>query len=294
MSRKKSETATRILSALVTLPVYVFLFMTNLFYGFPILIASVVISLACLYEFYQIAKSDVSQGAFIISGLVVGGLVNILMFIHAFGKIYGYDRYISAFDVRILFALLAVFLSVIFIVQLFRRPIKGGIYSMAITVFGVVYIVFSFSHIILLKALVDGSIYILILHLIIMVNDSFAYFGGVSFGKHKTGFAVSPNKSWEGYASGMLAGIIFMLLANHVLNIFFDKYLFSTLEAAVLGAVFSVVGDIGDLIESTVKRDGGIKDSGTIIPGHGGMWDVFDAMIFAMPLFYYYLKIKGV
>ena len=92
----------------------------------------------------------------------------------------------------------------------------------------------------------------------------------------------------------MLAGIIFMILANHVLNIFFDKHLFSVLEAAVLGAVFSAVGDIGDLIESAVKRDGGIKDSGTIIPGHGGMWDVFDAMIFAMPLFYYYLKIKGV
>ena len=200
MSRKKSETATRIISALVLMPVYVFLFMTNLFYGFPILIASMAISLACLYEYYQIAKSDAPQGAFVICGLVAGGLVNVLMFVYAFGKVYGYDRYIGAFDVRVLFAFAAVFLSIIFVVQLFKRPIKGGIYAMAITVFGVAYIVFSFSHIILLKALADGAVYILILHLIIMVNDSFAYFGGVSFGKHKTGFAVSPNKSWEGYA----------------------------------------------------------------------------------------------
>jgi len=62
----------------------------------------------------------------------------------------------------------------------------------------------------------------------------------------------------------------------------------------LLGVALSVLGNLGDLIESAVKRDGSIKDSGSIIPGHGGMWDVFDALIFSMPLFYYYLMLKGV
>ena len=66
------------------------------------------------------------------------------------------------------------------------------------------------------------------------------------------------------------------------------------LECTILGIVISILANVGDLIESAVKRDGGFKDSGSIIPGHGGMWDVFDATIFALPLFYYYLVFKGI
>ena len=65
-------------------------------------------------------------------------------------------------------------------------------------------------------------------------------------------------------------------------------------EAAIVGGFLSLLGNIGDLIESAVKRDGNIKDSGTIIPGHGGMWDTFDAIILSLPIFYYYLILTGV
>ncbi len=145
-----------------------------------------------------------------------------------------------------------------------------------------------------MKAFNDGFYYILILNIVIMINDTGAYFGGVLFGKHKTNFAVSPNKSWEGYFSGFLISIIAMIVCNEIFHSSNGASFFTLLEAACLGAFLSIIGHIGDLAESAIKRDSVIKDSGSIIPGHGGMWDVFDALIFALPFFYYYLVLKGV
>jgi phosphatidate cytidylyltransferase len=216
------------------------------------------------------------------------------MYLFAYGRLYGYSRYIPVFDARVVMGVLALFLSVILALQLFTRPLKGAAYSLGVTLFGLVYIVFSFSHIILMKSLVNGVYYIVILNIVVMLNDSFALFGGVLFGKHKTGFPVSPNKSWEGYFSGLLFSVLAMVITNQVFISFFDKNLFGMVESVILGIALSVLGNLGDLVESAVKRDGSTKDSGSIIPGHGGMWDVFDALIFTYPLFYYYLILKGV
>ena len=289
-----NETSTRILSAVVALPVYCFLVVTDLFYSIPILVASLVISLGCLWEYYQISSRDEGNRPFVAAGMVMAAAVNILMYLYAFGRVYGYAAYVAPFDARFIFAVLAVGLPIVFAVHIYKRPVAGGIYSLATTVFGVVFIAFLFSHIILLKSLKDGYIYVLILNAIVMLNDSGAYFGGVYFGKHKAGFKVSPNKSWEGYFSGLLTSIIAMLLISMVLESFFGKSLFSMVEATIIGIVISVIGNIGDLAESAIKRDGSIKDSGSLIPGHGGLWDVFDSMIVTLPLFYYYLVLKGV
>ncbi len=289
-----NETSTRILSAVVALPVYCFLVVTDLFYSLPILIASLVISLGCLYEYYQISSRDEGNRPFIGAGMGMAAAVNIIMYLYAFGKVYGYAAYVPPYDARFVFAILAIGLPIIFAVHIYRRPVAGGIYSLATTVFGVVFIAFLFSHIILLKALKDGYIYVLILNAIVMLNDSGAYFGGVYFGRHKAGFKVSPNKSWEGYFSGLLTSIIAMLLISLVLESFLGQSLFNMIEATIIGIAISVVGNIGDLAESAIKRDGSIKDSGSLIPGHGGIWDVFDSMIVTLPLFYYYLVLKGV
>ncbi len=289
-----NETSTRILSAVVALPVYCFLVVTDLFYSLPILIISLIVSLGCLYEYYQISSRDDGNRPFMITGMVMAAAVNIIMYLYAFGKVYGYAAYVQPFDARLAFAVLAIGLPIIFTIHIYKRPVAGGIYSLATTVFGVVFIAFLFSHIILLKALKDGYIYVLILNAIVMLNDSGAYFGGVYFGSHKAGFKVSPNKSWEGYFSGLLTSIIAMLLISLVLESFFGKSLFTMVEATIIGIVLSVVGNIGDLAESAIKRDGSIKDSGSLIPGHGGIWDVFDSMIVTLPLFYYYLVLKGV
>jgi phosphatidate cytidylyltransferase len=294
MSDVKKNTLMRVLSALVALPVYVFAIVTDLAQSIPILACSVIITLACLYEYYQITDKGEEGNPFKSYGMAAAVVINVTMYLFAYGKLYGYSRYIPAFDARVILCIVALFLSVILTLQLFTRPLKGAVYSLGTTLFGLVYIVFSFSHVILMKALADGVYYIIILNIVVMLNDTFAFFGGVLLGKHKTKFPVSPNKSWEGYFSGLLFSILSMVITNEVYASFFDKHLFGMMEAVVLGIALSVLGNLGDLVESAVKRDGSIKDSGSIIPGHGGMWDVFDALIFTYPLFYYYLVLKGV
>ncbi len=294
MSDVKKNILTRVLMAVVALPVYVFTIVTDMAQSTPILACSLIVTLACLYEYYQITDRGGDERAFFKTGMAFAVAINVMMYCFAFGKLYGYDKYLAAFDARAVLALVALLLSVILALQLFTRGIKGASYSLGVTLFGLAYIVFSFSHIILMKALTDGVYYIIILNIVVMLNDSMALFGGVLFGKHKTGFPVSPNKSWEGYFSGLLFSILAMVITNQVYISFFDTRLFGMLESVFLGIALSVLGNLGDLAESAIKRDGAIKDSGSIIPGHGGMWDVFDALIYTYPLFYYYLVLKGV
>jgi phosphatidate cytidylyltransferase len=294
MSDVKKNTLTRVLSAVVALPVYVFTIITDLAQAVPILICSLIVTLACLYEYFLITERGEEGRPFMKTGMAFAVIINIVMYLFAYGRLYGYSRFIPVFDARVVTGILALFLTIILALQLFTRPLKGAAYSLGATLFGLVYIVFSFSHIILMKSLVNGVYYIIILNVVVMLNDSFALFGGVLFGKHKTGFPVSPNKSWEGYFSGLLFSVLGMVITNQVFISFFDRNLFGMVEAVILGIFLSVLGNLGDLVESAIKRDGSIKDSGSIIPGHGGMWDVFDALIFTYPIFYYYLIIKGV
>lgn len=287
---KGNSTLTRIASAVVALPVYVVCLATDVFYSIPVLFVSAVISLICLYEYYQISYRDEAHRPLIWFGIVAGLFVNVLMYLYAFGGM----RFVRPFDARAIFIVFSLFMTATLIYHLFKRPLRGGVYSLAVTVFGVMYIVFSFSHVILLKALNNGFYYIVILNVVVMINDAAAYFGGVFFGTHKTNFEVSPNKSWEGYFSGLLFSIIGIIITNHIVLIVSGVKLFDMIEASIIGIVLSVLGHLGDLVESAIKRDSAIKDSGSIIPGHGGMWDVFDALIFTTPLFYYYLIIKGI
>jgi phosphatidate cytidylyltransferase len=289
MSDVKKATLTRILSAVVALPVYLYCLYADQPYFIPIFVVSLLITLVCLHEYYQISYRDEEQRPYVAFGFAAGFAVNILMYFYAFGGL----RYFRGFDVRAFFLVLTLFTAAVLVYQVFRRPLKGGIYSLAVTVFGVIYIVLFFSHIILIKALNHGFYYLMILNVVVMINDSAAYFGGVLFGKHKTGFPASPNKSWEGYFSGLLFSVLAMVITNHIFIAFYNVVLFSMIEAVLLGIALSVLGHVGDLVESAVKRDGAIKDSGSIIPGHGGMWDVFDALIFTMPVFYYYLVIRS-
>ncbi|MFC1669899.1 phosphatidate cytidylyltransferase [Spirochaetota bacterium] len=294
MSDIKRNTLFRVLSAVVALPVYFFAIITDLMQSFPILILSLAVTLITLHEFYQITDRGDDGKPFISVGFIFAIITNLVMYVFAFGKVYGYTKYIPSFDARVVMGLGVIFLSTMLIIQIFKRPIKAGIYSIGVTIIGVFYIVFAFSHIILLKALSNGIYYIIILNIVIMFNDIFAYFGGVLFGKHKTNFAVSPNKSWEGYFSGLLFGMLGMIITNHFFASFFSVKLFTMIECVILGILLSVLGSIGDLAESFFKREGSFKDSGSIIPGHGGMWDVFDALIFTYPIFYYYLVMKGI
>ena len=118
----------------------------------------------------------------------------------------------------------------------------------------------------------------------IWMCDTMAYFGGLSMGKHKLFPRVSPNKSWEGAVWGFFGAVGTMLL--------FRTYALPYLalhQAIVIGVIVGVFGQIGDLIESLLKRDAGVKDSSSLIPGHGGFFDRFDSLIYVSPILYLYI-----
>lgn len=115
-------------------------------------------------------------------------------------------------------------------------------------------------------------------------NDTMAYFAGRLFGKHKLYPEVSPNKTWEGFFGGFVGAIGFLFLQRA----FFFPTL-TVLDCFVLGGLGSVLGPAGDLCESMLKRAYGVKDSGVIIPGHGGMLDRIDALIFNAPMVFLYV-----
>ncbi len=294
MSLTKKAVLSRVLSALVLVPAYLVLIVADWPQFTPILLLSIIVSLACLWEFYKVTDRGQEGGAFVKTGMAFAVALNIVMYMLAFGKLYGYAGLVPSFDTRVLGLLIVIFISFILILQITTRPLKGGAYSLGVTLFGLVYVVFSFSHIILMKSLSNGEFYIIIMSVVVIINDSAAYFGGVTMGKHKTKFPASPNKSWEGYFTGLLAGVLSMIIVNYVYLFFFNKHLFGMIESVALGIALSLAGDLGDLAESAIKRDGSAKDSGSIVPGHGGIWDVVDAMLFTFPLFYYYLLLKGV
>ncbi len=118
----------------------------------------------------------------------------------------------------------------------------------------------------------------------IWICDSTAFFVGTKFGKHKLFPRVSPNKSWEGAVSGFAASILSMILFHFLILDFI-----SMINSIVVGIIIGTLGQLGDLIESLLKRDSGVKDSSNIIPGHGGVFDRFDSLFFASPFIYFYL-----
>lgn len=116
--------------------------------------------------------------------------------------------------------------------------------------------------------------------ILIWVNDSFAYLVGKTIGKHKLFERISPKKTVE----GSLGGLIFALIAAYAIS-YFDTYLM-VWQWLVLAIIIVVLGNLGDLLESKFKRLAGVKDSGAILPGHGGIWDRLDSLVFAAPFAY--------
>jgi phosphatidate cytidylyltransferase len=136
-----------------------------------------------------------------------------------------------------------------------------------------------------LRLLPDGGWWVVSALVITWGNDTMAYFAGRFLGKHKLYPEVSPNKTWEGFAGGFVGAIGFLF----VQKAFFFTGL-SVVDCVVLGALGSVLGPAGDLCESMLKRAYGVKDSGKIIPGHGGMLDRIDALIFNAPMVLLYVQ----
>jgi phosphatidate cytidylyltransferase len=146
---------------------------------------------------------------------------------------------------------------------------------MALTGFGVIWVALGFAYVLLIRDLNHGEALTILLLACSMVSDTFAYFVGRAFGRHKMAPRISPKKSVE----GAIGGIIGSVLAAVVFKIYSPWLGWG--DAVLFGLVIGVVGQWGDLFESAVKRDFRVKDSGKILPGHGGILDRFDGILFA-------------
>jgi phosphatidate cytidylyltransferase len=291
------ETLKRVGSAAVGLPIYAWCIITDQFTGLPIYGVTLFITLVTLYEFYTISNNKPYGKSFVKTGLFFGFIVTTVVYLIAFRQEMDlgiWTQWIISDPLRFFMGTISVMAVFSMALQLILRPIEGATYSLSITLAGIMVIVIPFSHIILMKKLTHGEFYIFLLNFVVMFNDSSAYFGGLLFGKHKTNYPVSPNKSYEGYLSGLLGSVGGVFFIDWIFTHFFQVNLFNTWESVLVGLMLSILATFGDLTESLIKRDTGVKDSGTIVPGHGGMWDTFDALIYAFPVFYYYLLITGV
>lgn len=240
----------------------------------------VIITGLSLWEFYGLVKNDAK--------VPVSRLWNAVSGILLFAGVF---LYFSQFSTAIGLVVYLVFLLITLIRELYLKhedPLK----SIAYAIFGQVYIAGSFS---LVNCLVFNfhtdyysPVFILAVLVLIWVNDSFAYLTGMALGKHRLFERISPKKSWEGFFGGAMfaigASIAFSYLTATPLNV-----------AGWIGFAVVVVaaGTWGDLFESLIKRTLGVKDSGNMIPGHGGILDRFDSTIFSIPAATAYLMILG-
>jgi phosphatidate cytidylyltransferase len=158
---------------------------------------------------------------------------------------------------------------------IFRRPIETAFHRIAIGLSGLVYCCLLLGFILMLTRSA-----IIVLFVLIWVGDSAAYYGGRKFGRHRLAPAVSPGKTVEGAIAGLIGSIVAGAAMSHWLT---DE---PWLGMAVVSGITAVAGQFGDLAESALKRSAKVKDSSSILPGHGGILDRLDSLMFAAPVFY--------
>jgi phosphatidate cytidylyltransferase len=193
---------------------------------------------------------------------------------------------------------LAAFMVAIALRELFRPEQAFPIYDIATTAFGVLYVGWLMLHLLLVRQLpreaglpdAAGSAFLLYAFLLAWACDTGAYFVGLRFGRHRLAPRVSPNKSVEGALGGFLATLsaAFLGRAWFVKDGLGIPYLTAP-QTLSLGVLAGVAAQLGDLVESLLKRDARIKDTSDTIPGHGGVLDRFDSLLFCGPVLYYFL-----
>jgi len=187
-------------------------------------------------------------------------------------------------DYRLLAALFAFMVMIVFMVFVWgAREDNFDVNSVAKVVFGMVYIPLLTSHYILLRKLDNGIYWIILVLIIGIIGDTVALYVGKNLGKRKLIPLVSPGKTVEG-TIGLIVGAT---VAGTLFGYFFIPGI-SWIHFLLLGFVGSIIGQLGDLCESAIKRNYGRKDAGTLLPGHGGLLDRMDSLIFVAPFVYYY------
>ncbi len=201
------------------------------------------------------------------------------------------SRFFAGFryDAHLLAAL--VLLTLVYHMADYERGAPQSATDFAVSLSGVLYIGFIGAYMVSLRQVADGAWWVLLALTTIWVADSGAYFAGRAWGRRKLSPRLSPKKTWEGYLAGVVAGTLagaalgagFPLLAGHPLAGM------TAANGALLGALISTLAPLGDLGESLFKRQAGVKDSGNLLPGHGGAFDRVDSWLWAGLIAYYFI-----
>ncbi len=258
----------RFLVAIVFVPFFLALFTYG---GYPYMFFILGLIAVLSFEFFHILEAKGLEPYFKF-GIVASVIVAITQY------------YSSANFTYFIFTLIIISLSVS---ELMRKNVKHAITHMSTTVFGVIYTGWLGGHFLLLRELsynITHSAVLLLFGLyMIWMADTGAFFVGTIFGKHKILPNISPSKSYE----GLVGGVLFSILSGYVFRYFWAHFI-PIYDMIFIGIIAALGGLAGDLVESAMKRDAKIKDASSFLPGHGGVLDRFDSVLFGLPLLYYY------
>ena len=260
----------RILVAIISIPVLIFLTYIG---DIPFLLLSICIGVFAFFEF-----SKMIVGKNIYANLPIGILSVTAIMINTYTAITDFSVIVFASVILLL------------ITELFRNN-GSAINNLGASLLGIFYIGLFASSLVGLREFfkyseilyTEAGYLIISIFASIWVCDSAAYFIGSAIGKHKLFPRVSPKKSWEGAIAGFVFAVVTLIAAR---ELFLD--ILSLTDTLIIGIIIGLFGQVGDLVESLVKRDAGVKDSSSIIPGHGGIFDRFDSILFSVPMVYLY------
>ncbi len=312
-----SNLTIRILVAVVGIPLIVLLALTGGFYFFVFVALA---SALGLHEYYRLAQARGMKPQ-VTAGLVFGVCFNAIFLYDKLrytivGWLVGHGVSVPFPSMTQLFLIvLLFFVLIVFLVELFSHS-GAALANIAVTLTGVLYVsVFLgsmvgirelfvpddfpfYSYFNLVGSVVPpelvnrvyrwGALTVIAVFASIWVCDSLAYFVGRKYGKHKLFERVSPNKTWEGAIAGFVGAVAAFLIAGALVLPYA-----SFADSLICGCIVGIFGQLGDMVESLLKRDAGVKDSSALIPGHGGVLDRFDSLIFAAPVAYFYLSAIG-
>jgi phosphatidate cytidylyltransferase len=268
----KSNLTQRVISALIAAPLILF----SIFYSpYTFWLLFLFITVMTQYEFYRLLKMGGGLPLKIYGTVCGAVLVSLTFFVETF-KLSFESYYV-----------MVPLLTTTFFIKLYKKKDKRPFENLAYTFLGIIYVAIPFAlinELAFLKKSFQPLLPIGVL-LTLWINDSGAYFSGRFLGKRKLFERISPKKTWEGFVGGGLFALLFAY--------FYAKYTetLSSTEWLIIAGIIVVTGTLGDLVESLFKRSMDIKDSGSMIPGHGGFLDRFDGLLLSMPFILTFIKL---
>jgi phosphatidate cytidylyltransferase len=255
----------RIVVSLALLPVILGILWLG---GWWLFAAALVGGLVALHELYSMGRG--------LRPIVIGGYVGLLL------TLLG----AQAGDVSWMVGGIFATILVAFVVFGFSDARPSATAAISLTLLGVVWVGGGLATVMLLRQIPEnGRLVVFTVLIAVFADDTAAYFVGRTIGRHKMAPTISPGKSWEGFVGGTLAAMAVAFFAMY------DQHYLTDLEAVALGAAIAVSSTLGDLFESAIKRDLGVKDSGRILAGHGGVLDRIDSLALAAPVVWLLLLI---